>query len=109
MGYARLPYAAVGDWTDFDTSSLASKVADQITGPVYDSFKSRLESDLPNIVADIRPYLKEEVRNAIPMDLVGSIFGEVRSQAIKGGIAMVLATSVLTVLGVWAVIEMEKP
>jgi hypothetical protein len=74
-----------------------------------EKFKARLEADLPNIVEEIRPVLKQEVRDAIPMDLVGSIFGEVRAQAIKGGIAMVLATSVLTVIGVWAVTEMERP
>lgn len=104
-----MAYASLGDWTDFDTSSLASKVADQITGPVYDSFKARFEADLPNIVEEIRPVLKQEVRDAVPMDLVASIFGEVRDQAIKGGIAVVVATSLLTVFGVWAVLELEKP
>ena len=106
--WAKMGLKGLGDWTDFDTSALASQVADQITGPVYDSFKAKFEADLPNIVADIRPYLKEEVRNAVPTDLLDAMTNDAIAKAKMGGMIVIAATSLLTVLGVWAVLEARQ-
>lgn len=105
----RRSFLGVGDWTDFDTSSLAREVADQITGPVYASFKAQFEADLPNIVESIRPYLKEEVRNAVPTDLLNAMTDDAIAKAKMGAAIVIAATSLLTVLGVWALLESEKP
>lgn len=99
--------SALGDWTDFDTSSLASKVAAQITGPVYESFKSQFVSDLPNIVQEIRPYLRQEVMDAIPTDMVDAMAKDAMKKAVIGGVAIVVATSLLTVAGVWLLNDMS--
>lgn len=98
-------FGHLGDWTDFDTSSLASKVADQITGSVYDSFKQQLVNDLPNIVAEIRPYLRQEVKDAIPTDMVDAMYSQARSDAIKGGIAVVVSTALLTLVGAYLLFD----
>jgi len=98
-------FGHLGDWTDFDTSALASKVADQITGPVYDSFKQQLVNDLPNIVAEIRPYLRQEVKDAIPTDMVDAMYSQARSDAIKGGIAVVVSTALLTLVGAYLLFD----
>lgn len=107
MSYANVGLAALGDWTDFDTSSLATKVADQITGPVYESFKSQFVSDLPNIVQEIRPYLRQEVMDAIPTDMVDAMAKDAMKKAVIGGVAIVVATSLLTVAGVWLLNDMS--